>query len=247
VKILANPVVLRAIVVFFCAGSAFLLGLLFIRLLRKSIAEEANISSQPTPSLENMPMHVYNTVIHELKKQKHELQEQSQADQLRSRVSENFSQAVFSNLSSGVLLFGTNGLVKQSNPAAKTILGFASPNGMSAEDIFRGTVISAKNSQSDQQDQDQDHNLQNQDDSEALTLDDAVRAVLKDGVQRQVEADYPTPADEHRHLIVTVTPVAAVEGGALGAACLIDDRTELQQLRLQNKLQTSAAVAGATG
>ena len=47
---------------------------------------------------------------------------------------------MLSNLSCGVLVFGTNGLVKTSNPAAKAILGFASATGMSAEDIFRGAA-----------------------------------------------------------------------------------------------------------
>ena len=140
-KIMANPVVLRAAVVMFCAGFAFLLGLIFIRLLRKSIAEEADISSDSAPPSEALPMHVYNTVIQQLKQQKHELQVQSQAEQHRARTTETLSQAVICNLSSGVLVFGMNGLVKTSNPGAKQILGFAATTGMSAEDIFRGAVV----------------------------------------------------------------------------------------------------------
>ena len=144
-KILANPLFLRAAVVLCCSTFAFLLGLIFMRLLRKSIAEDADISSEAGPSsLETLPLHVYNTVIQQLKQQKHELQVQSQAEQHRARMNETFSQAVLSNLSCGVLVFGTNGLVKTSNPAAKEILGFASTTGMGAEDIFRGaTVMSA--------------------------------------------------------------------------------------------------------
>jgi len=139
---MANPVVLRAAVVLFCAGFAFLLGLICIRLLRKSISDEADISSDSAPPSDALPMHVYNTVIQQLKQQKHELQVQSQAEQQRARTTETLSQAVLSNLSSGVLVFGMNGLVKTSNPAAKEILGFASTTGMCAEDIFRGAVLS---------------------------------------------------------------------------------------------------------
>ncbi len=40
-RILANPLVLRATVVLFCATFAFLLGLLCMRALRKSITEES--------------------------------------------------------------------------------------------------------------------------------------------------------------------------------------------------------------
>src|SRR5580698_4422467 len=131
---------LRAAVVLFCATFAFVLGLLCMRALKKSIADEADFSAQPTPSLETLPLHLYNTVIQQLKQQKHELQVQSKAEQHRARTSENFSQSVLSNLSCGVLVFGANGLVKTANPAAKAILGFASTTGMSADDIFRGAV-----------------------------------------------------------------------------------------------------------
>src|ERR1035437_2656937 len=143
---MANPVLLRAAAVLFCATFAFLLGLLFIRLLRKSIAEEGDFSADASPSLETLPLHLYNTVIQQLKQQKHELQVQSKAEQHRARTRENFSQAVLSNLSCGVLVFGTNGLVKTSNPSAKAILGFASTTGMGAEDIFRGAVVSSARS-----------------------------------------------------------------------------------------------------
>jgi hypothetical protein len=43
VRLLGNPVLLRAAVVLFCSTFAFLLGLLFIRELRKRITEEGDI------------------------------------------------------------------------------------------------------------------------------------------------------------------------------------------------------------
>ena len=142
-RLIANPVFVRAAIVLFCATFAFLLGLFVVRKLRKNIAEEGDLSGGPAPSLEALPLHLYNTVIQQLKQQKHELLVQSQAEQHRARTSENFSQTVLSNLSCGVLVFGANGLVKTANPAAKAILGFASTTGMSAEDIFRSAGVQA--------------------------------------------------------------------------------------------------------
>src|SRR5436309_8339835 len=144
VKILANPALLRAMVVLFCAGFAFLIGVLFIRFLRQQIAEESDMGEDTPRSLDALPLHVYNTVIQQLKQQKHEILAQSQAEQQRAKTSEIFNQAVLSNLSSGVLLFGPSGLVKSFNPAAKVILGFASMIGMSAGDIFRGALVRQK-------------------------------------------------------------------------------------------------------
>jgi PAS domain S-box-containing protein len=207
VRILTNPVLLHAAVVLFLAGFAFMIVVLFMRLLRKNIEEEAEISSEGAPSLETLPLHIYNTVIQQLKQQKYELQVQSQTEQRRARTSENFSSAVLSNLSCGVLVFATNGLVQQSNPSAKQILGFASSNGMGADDLFRSEIA------------------------------DEVHSVLREGSgRRQVEADYTTPAGEKRRIAVTVSPVPAVDGSLLGAACLINDLSALEQIRRQQEL-----------
>jgi PAS domain S-box-containing protein len=208
VKILANPVVLHAAVVLFLSAFAFMIVLIFMRKLRQNIEDESSVSSEGAPSLETLPLHLYNTVIQQLKQQKNELQEQSQSEQRRARTSENFSQAVLSNLSCGVLVFGTNGLVTQSNPAARQILGFASSTGMGADDLFRGQIAAE------------------------------VRSVLREGSgRRQLEADYTTPAGEKRHIAVTVSPVPAADGSLLGAACLINDLSALEQIRRQQELR----------
>jgi PAS domain S-box-containing protein len=208
VKILANPVVLHAAVVLFLSAFAFMIVLIFMRKLRQNIEDEADIPSEGATSLETLPLHLYNTVIQQLKQQKNELQAQSQTEQRRARTSENFSQAVLSNLSCGVLVFGTSGLVTQSNPAARQILGFASSTGMGADDLFRGQIAAE------------------------------VRSVLREGSgRRQLETDYTTPAGEKRHIAVTVSPVPAVDGSLLGAACLINDLSAFEQIHQQQEMR----------
>ncbi len=225
VNLFTNPLVLRAAMVMFIAGGAFLLAIWLIRGLRRNIAEEANIDSAATLGLETLPLHLYNTVIQELKQQKHELQVQTQTEQRRARTTENFSQAVLSNLSSGVLVFGLNGLVKQANPAAKQILGFYSPAGMSAEDIFRAAEVCSQEASAHLEDQSR------------ARLSDEVSVVLRAGSKcRQAEADYTTPAGEKLRIAVTVSPVPAVDGSLLGAACLISDRSEFERIRQQQEL-----------
>ena len=228
VKIMANPVLLRAAVVLFCAGAAFLFGLVMIRLLRKSITEEADLSAGGPPSAETLPLHVFNTVIQQLKQQKHELDVQSKAEQQRARISETFSHAVLANLSTGVLFFGTNGLVKTSNPAAKEILGFASATGMNAEDIFRGAVVTDTLT----------GDFAGEAHDESTCLSDEVDAVLNLGSKRrQARAEYETPAGQTRFLSVTISPVPAADGNLLGATCLINDLTELESIRRQQSLR----------
>jgi len=197
--------------------------------LRRNIAEEADVDSAAAPTLETLPFHLYNTVIQQLKQQKHELQVQTLAEQRRARTTENFSQAVLSNLSSGVLVFGVNGLLKQANPAAKEILGFNSPSGMSAEELFRDSVVCSTHSPEVYPDGLPDA---------PVLLAEEVQAVLREGSKRrQLEADYSTPAGEELHIAVTISPVPAVDGSLLGAACLISDRSEFQRSRRQMALQ----------
>jgi PAS domain-containing protein len=220
VRLFANPLVLPAGLVLAVAAGAFMFGVWVIRRLRRNIAAEADLDSTATPTLETLPLHLYNTVIQQLKQQKHELQVQTLAEQHRARTTENFSQALLSNLSSGVLVFGLNGLVKQANPAAKEILGFHSPSGMSAEDIFRGATVCA----------DGMGNTLGQ-------LSEEVNAVLREGSKcRQFEADYTTPAGRKLRIAATISPVPAVDGSLLGAACLISDRSEFERIRHQQEL-----------
>ena len=228
VRLLTNPLFLRATLVLMACGCAFVFAIWLMRTFRRSIAAEADIDSAATPTLETLPFHLYNTVIQQLKQQKHELQVQTLAEQRRARTTENFSQAVLSNLSSGVLVFGTNGLVKQANPAAKQILGFNSPSGMSAEDIFRNAAVCSLDSSAVYSDGLGDFSGQ---------LSEEVNAVLREGSKcRQVEADYITPAGQKVRIAVTVSPVPAVDGSLLGAACLISDRSEFELIRHQQQL-----------
>jgi PAS domain-containing protein len=229
VRLLTNPLMLRAALVLFAAGGAFVFAVWLVRSLRRSIAAEADLESGAAPSLEALPFHLYNTVIQQLKQQKHELQVQTLAEQHRARTTENFSQAVLSNLSSGVLVFGLNGLVKQANPAAKEILGFHSPSGMSAEDIFRGAEVCSDESAALYSDAPGDS---------PGRLAEEVHAVLREGSKRrQLEADYKTPTGEKLRIAVTVSPVPAVDGSLLGAACLISDRSEFQRNLRQQELR----------
>ena len=248
-RVLANPIILRAAVVLFCSVFAFAFALMMMRLLRKSITEDAEISSEGSPTLETLPLHVFNTVIQQLKQQKHELQVEAQADQNRARNSEILSQAVISNLACGVLIFGTNGLVKTSNPAAKTILGFVSPTGMSAEDIFRGAVIcrpAAGNAGALETSGLSEDKFT----SESVCVADEVSAALRRGngsskvETERIAAEYETPAGGKRFLVVSVTPVLAVDGSLLGVACVIDDRSELELIRNGQEFRRDSTSAG---
>jgi PAS domain S-box-containing protein len=197
---------------------SFVVGLFLIRRLRTSLTEDASIEDHST-SLENFPLHTYHAVIQQLKQQKHELQSEQQAERRRARTSEHINTAILSNLSSGVLFFTANGLVRQANTAAKNILGFASPVGMSIADLFRDASLPSS-------------------DGGPQALASALASAMRDKhPARRLHAQYLTPSGEERFLDVTVTPVESATGEILGSACLINDQTELAEIREQQVLR----------
>ena len=139
-KLLTNPIVLRMALVLMAAAFSFFVGLAIIRKMRRSLVENRSVSDE-RPSQESLPLHTYHAVIQQLKQQKHELLTLQQADRRRAKTSENVSAAVLAHLSSGVLFMNTTGLVRQANSAARDILGFASPLGLNAAEIFRSATV----------------------------------------------------------------------------------------------------------
>ena len=203
-KLLTNPIVLRMALIFVAGSFAFVVGLLLIKRMRRSISDEASFSDASASSAsESFPLHTYHAVIQQLKQQKHELQSLQVAERRRARTSENISAAVLSNLSSGVLFFTPNGLVRQANASAKQILGFASPTGMSAAEIFREAELISSSQ------------------TTFANLAEAVNAGLREKTRFQrLEARYRTPTGEERRLDITVSSVHAPDGEAPGVGWL---------------------------
>ena len=245
-KLLTNPIVLRMALVFVAGSFAFVVGLLLMKRMRRSISDEASFSDASTSSVsESFPLHTYHAVIQQLKQQKHELQSLQVAERRRARTSENISAAVLANLSSGVLFFTPNGLVRQANASAKQILGFASPTGMSAAEIFREAELISSSQ------------------TTYANLAEAVNAGLREKTRFQrLEARYRTPAGKERALDITISPVHAPDSEApgaagpgmagqgvagLGVACLINDRTEVTEIRRQEELRGELSAEMALG
>ncbi len=235
-KLVTNPIVLRMAVIFVAASFAFIVGLLLMKRMRRSISDEASFPDASTSSSsERFPLHTYHAVIQQLKQQKHELQSLQVAERRRAKTSENISAAVLSNLSSGVLFFTPNGLVRQANASAKQILGFASPAGMSAAEIFREAELISSSQ------------------TTYANLAEAVNVSLREKTRFQrLEARYRTPAGDERTLDITVSSVHAPDGDAagaacLGVACLINDRTEVTEIRRQQELRGEMSAEMALG
>jgi len=217
VKLLANPMFVRMAAVLVIAGIAFVAGVIAVRILRRKILEDDVLSEGLDTGAGLYP---YSAVIQQLKQQKFELQNQQQAQQRRAKTSEHITAAVIANLPCGILFVTPNGLVRQANAAARQILGFASPLGMSVEEIFR--------------------------EAKAIAQSGAwVKAteVLKEALHGQAhsadrEFSYATPAGDSRAVKLTCIPLHAPSGESLGLACVIRDESAVTDRRRAELLRS---------
>ncbi|MGA8489497.1 MAG: PAS domain-containing protein [Terriglobales bacterium] len=217
---LSNPIMVRMAIVLFATGFGFWVATLLLRRMRRHLIEDSFAIDSP-PELEQFHLRTYNAVIQQLKQQKHELLSTQQVERRRAKTSENISAAVLANLSSGVLFLTTHGLVRNANSAAKDILGFASPVGLSVPEVFRDATLNSPSMAGTR---------------ESLAAE--VQASLREQrASRRVEADYITPAGEQRILEITISPVFTPSGETLGAACLLTDKTEFTLIRKSQELR----------
>jgi len=218
-KSFSNPMVLRLALALFSSAFVCFAAFYLVRQLRRTFTKTESLTdAHPEP--QQLPLHTYHAVIQELKQQKHALVSTQQAERRRAKTSENLSAAVLSRLSSGVLFFTPNNLVRQVNAACKSILGFASPVGMSVEELFRNATLVATR------------------EGQPQSLAAALQAGLRDKCPTEsLTTHYVTPGGESRILEITMTPVAGPSGEVLGAACLINDKTQIELIQKEQELR----------
>jgi len=220
VRMLANPVLLRMALLLVCAVFAFGFGLIAIRRLRKNLIEEPESLAHAPMATEGLPVHAYHAVIQELKQQKHELAAQQVSERRKAKASDTLSSAVLANLSSGVLFFNTSGLLRQANAAARKILGFASPVGLSVADVFRTATLrptGAVNMSSVEQAL-----------APAMSGTTAARGLL---------FNYVTRDGESKVLEVTASPVMAEDASLMGTTLVLNDKTDLERIRHDQRVR----------
>jgi PAS domain-containing protein len=233
-RLLLEPTVLRAGLLLFAAIAAFGLGLFTIRRLRKSLVPEPEALNYAPLAAEGLPVHAYQAVIQQLKQQKHELATQQLSERRKAKASDTLSSTILSNLSCGVLFFNTSGLVRQANPAARKLLGFASPVGLNAADLFRTSTLRLENnSPSPVSDPSVEQSL-----APALAGTSAIRGLV---------VNYFTHAGESRVLEVTASPVLAEDATLMGTTLVLNDKTDIERIRHDQKVHREISAELALG
>jgi PAS domain-containing protein len=194
-------------------------------MLRRGIIEDGDLS-EVSGSEATLPLQT-SVIIQQLKQQKFALQSEQQADRRRTKTSEQITAAIIAHLPCGVLFVAPNGLVKQANAAARRILGFASPLGMSVGELFRNARVVCESG------------------ADMTVAEVFQNALSKRAKPDQFESPYVTPIGDERTLRFTLIPVSAASSEMLGIAVVINDESEVADLNRAKLLhaETSAEMA----
>ena len=208
-RLLTNPLFVRMGLGFLAGTGAFLAGIVGMRMLRRGIAEGDMIAGALGPE-DALPLHTAS-VIQQLKQQKFALQSEQHHERQRAKTSEHIAAAIMASLPCGIVFVGPNGLVRQTNSAARQMLGFASPQGMSVEELFRGARIVS---------------------DPAPDVKNAFSSVMRGETHlSNFESYYYTPSRKERMLRFILIPVRSASGEILGIAAAICDESEAHALR----------------
>ena len=229
-KLLLNPMVLRLGMLLLVTIAAFVVGAIAIRRTRKSLVGETDSFAQSPLAADGLPIHSYHAVIQQLKQQKHELTALQLAARRKAKASDTLSATVLANLSCGVLFFNASGLVRQANSMARQLLGFASPVGMRASELFRTATLRESSAEG------------------VSNVEQAVApAVRGESVVSGLVLDYIDPEGIRRVLDLTVSPVLAEDASIMGTTFVLTDRTEISRIRHDQEMQKEVSAEMALG
>ncbi len=134
-----NPSTVR--IMFLVGGLLFVVcfvALIYVLLrFRRGIAGEAESQARhPLLSPDGLAFAAFQQTIAELKQRQQELESKARAETERAKSAESLTRSLLDNLSTPAIAFNRVGLVKQANPAARNLFGYASPVGLSLDNLF---------------------------------------------------------------------------------------------------------------
>lgn len=207
-KWLASPEGFQALGALLLAMGIVGFGILVVWKLRKDTA--GAISTTPVRTAAESAAFAsaaFQGVIADLKERERALQSQISEEARQMALFLTMHRAVLENIGTGVLQISSGLLVQQANPAARKLLGYASPLGMHVRDVFRG--------------------LQNidlpSDDGALGGIAQAVREVSASGSEyRNVSASYCAPSGEERALRFALLPILDPAQRVTSVLCLVE-------------------------
>ncbi len=187
----------------------------------------------PLAGATRVPFATLEQMVVQIKNQADELERLRRELKRRDQDSMRLSRELLGHLPSGVIFFDRAAVVQEANPAARAALGFASPQGLRASELFRDAMVREQTGE----------RL-----GPAVAL---IAAAQASGAPLQrKEMDYVTPQGQRRILGLTLAPIrrpaADTErtGSLDGLLCLLTDLTAIRALEDELRRRHNLASLG---
>jgi len=207
--------------------AAIVVGFVLVRRLFKRLRAEAKSpatrAAGHSSSDAALAVAAFQAVIERLREQEKELERLHQGERQRAQESQQLSATIMRNMATGLVILNAQGIITESNPAAKAVLGHELLTGRSFREVFWP-------------EKDQD--------GEMPMIVRNMESCLRSGQTfRRNTFSYHAPGGETKVLGVGLSPILA-EAQATGVICLLSDLTEIAVLQQQVQLKENLAALG---
>src|SRR5271155_2848581 len=192
-----SPSVMRIALAFgaFIVIIGTFVGILVI--LRRELRPKDEGDGNRRASLESAIMLAgYDDVLRKVKEQEKEMERIRRGEKEQVLTASSLTESVLASIKAGMLQFNKMGLIRVADPLARTILGFASPTGMRARDIFRNFTPT------------QETSAEASGPDFAQQISAAIESSAKEGKEGcSFSTFYKTPGGEQRKILVGIFPM----------------------------------------
>ncbi len=207
--------------------AALLVGFLLVRRLFKRLRSEVRTPDRRAATANSadaaFAVATFQAVIERLREQEKELERLHRSERQRAQESQELSATIMRNMATGLMILNVQGIITESNPAAKAVLGHELLNGRSFRELFWPDKEAG---------------------GEAPAIVRNLEACLHTGQTfRRNTFTYRAPSGENKMLGVGLSPIVA-ETQVTGVICLLSDLTEITALQQQVQLKENLAALG---
>jgi len=160
----------------------------------------------------------YDSVVKRVKEQEREMERLRKSEKESKTFAGRLTDSVLQAMNAGLIQFNPLAIIRIADKRSRDLLGYASPTGMHARDVFKG-VVNASSAKVERPESSAT--------TTAFTAETIVVAVQNaakvGGISNTFNAVYRTPSGEQRKLYIAIFPLAGDSNEAQGAGCVLTE------------------------
>ena len=190
----------------------------FLYLRRELVAKPADDKKKRTPMDNAFVLAGYDSVLKQVKEQERELNRLRKSERENKTNANQLTDSVLHALNAGLIQFNAAAIIRTADTRARALLGYASPTGMHARDIFKGVLAPTSID---------DSRIEGNTAQATSTSDQIVQAIQNatkaGGESSAFQVDYCSPSGEQRKLCIAIFPLAGDTLEVQGAGCVVTE------------------------